>query len=90
ENNLQINTMTISAQVVAQAAGINQAQVRLYNWNTRTWDRVTLNNLSFTTANTKTYTSSDGHVLLQVVNQDASQGALLFGKPSLSLNNAVS
>ena len=89
-NTVQINNMTISAPVVVQPAGINQAQVRLYNWNTRTWDVVTLTNLSFTTTNTKAYTSSDGRVLLQVVNQDASLGALLFGKPSLSLNNAVS
>ncbi len=89
-SNLQINNMTISAPVVTQPAQINQAQVRLYNWNTRTWDIVTLNNLSFTTANTKAYTSSEGRVLLQVVNQDASLGALLFGKPSLSLNDAVS
>jgi hypothetical protein len=88
-DNLQINNMTISEPVVLQPAGINKAQVRLYNWDTSSWDAITLNNLSFTTANTKAYTSSDGRVLLQVVNQDASQGAIYFGKPSLSLNDAV-
>ncbi len=88
-NNLQINTMTINAPVVAQSAGIHNVQGRLYNWDTSSWDAITLNNLAFTTANTKAYTSSDGRVLLQLVNQDASQGAFLFGKPSLSLNDTV-
>ena len=88
-NNAQINTMTINAPVVAQSAGMHNVQARLYNWDTRSWDAITLNNLAFTTANTKAYTSLDGRVLLQVVNQDASQGALLFGKPSLNLNDIV-
>jgi hypothetical protein len=89
-NNLQINTMTINTPVVAQPAGIQNVQGRLYNWDTGSWDAITLNNLSFTTANTKAYTSSEGRVLLQVVNQDSSQGALSFGNPSLSLNNTAS
>jgi flagellar hook assembly protein FlgD len=87
--NLQMNNLTISEPVVVQTAGINQAQARLYNWNTNSWDAITLNNFSFTTTNIKAYTSSDGRVLLQVVNQNASQGELYFGKPSLSLNNPV-
>jgi hypothetical protein len=88
--NLQINTMTITAPLVAQSAGIHNVQARLFNWDTSSWDAVSLNNLTFTTANTKAYTSSEGRVLLQVVNQDASHGALLFGKPSLSLNKVAS
>jgi hypothetical protein len=86
---LQINNMTISEPAIVQPAGINHAQVRLYNWETGSWDAMTLNNFSFTTANIKAYTSSDRRVLLQVVNQNASLGALIFGKPSLSLNDAV-
>jgi hypothetical protein len=87
--NLQMNNLTISEPVVVQTAGINQAQARLYNWNTNSWDAITFNNFSFTTTNIKAYTSSDGRVLLQVVKQNASQGELYFGKPSLSLNNPV-
>ena len=72
-----------------QNTAINQVSARLYNWNTHSWDAITLNNNSFTTTNIKAYTSSDGRVLLQVINQNASQDALYFGKPSLSLNSAV-
>ena len=88
--NSQMNKLTISTPVVVQNTGINQMQARLYNWNTNSWDAITLNNNSFTTTNIKAYTSSDGRVLLQVINQNASQkSTLYFGKPSLSLNNAV-
>ncbi len=88
--NLQLNNLTISTPVVMQNTGINQVSARLYNWNTHSWDAITLINNSFTTTNIKAYTSSDGRVLLQVINQNASQkSTLYFGKPSLSLNNAV-
>ena len=84
-----MNNLTINIPAVTQQAGINQVPARLYNWNTKAWDAITLNNNSFTTTNSKAYTSSDGRVLLQVINQNASQGALYFGRPSLSLHNAV-
>jgi hypothetical protein len=87
--NLQVHNLTISAPVVTQHTGNNQIPARLYNWNTNAWDAITLKNNSFTTTNSTAYTSSDGRVLLQVINQNASQGTLYFGRPSLSLNNAV-
>jgi hypothetical protein len=87
--NLQMNTLTISSPVIMQNTGINKVSARLYNWNTNAWDAIIFNHNSFTTTNSKAYTSSDGRVLLQVINQNASQGALYFGRPSLSLNNAV-
>jgi hypothetical protein len=87
--NLQVNNLTISAPIIKQKAGINQVPARLYNWYTHSWDVITLYNNSFTTSNSKAYTSSDGRVLLQVINQNASEGILYFGRPSLSLNNAA-
>ncbi len=87
--NQQVNNLTISTPAVMQNTGINEVPARLYNWNTNAWDAIILNNNSFTTTNIKAYTSSDGRVLLQVFNQNASQNTLYFGKPSLSLNNAV-
>ena len=89
---LHTNNMTISEPVIARLAGsgaISPIQVRLYNWDTSSWDAIALNNNTFTTANTKAYTSPDGHILLQVVDQSASPGTILFGKPALSLNDAV-
>lgn len=92
--NLQTNNMTITEPVIAQSAGssagISQVEVRLYNWDKSSWDAITLNNYSFTIADIKSYTNSYGRILLQVVDQNASLGALLIGKPSLNLNNAVS
>jgi hypothetical protein len=89
DENLQVNNLTISAPVVMPTTGINQVQARIYSWNTNSWDAITLNNNSFTTTNFKAYTSSNGRMLLQVINQNASQGTLYLGKPSLGLNNAV-
>ncbi len=92
--NLQTNKMTITEPVIAQSAGstagISQVEIRLYNWDKSSWDAITLNNYSFTIANVKSYTNLYGRILLQVVDQNASPGALLIGKPSLNLNNAVS
>jgi hypothetical protein len=86
--------MTITEPVIAQSAGpsagIGQVEVRLYNWDKSSWDAITLNNYSFTIADIKSYTNLYGRILLQVVDQNASLGALLIGKPSLNLNNAVS
>jgi hypothetical protein len=87
--NLQANNLTISAPVIMQNTGINQLSARLYDWDRNTWDVITLHNNSFTITNSKAYTSSDGRVLLQVMNQNTSQSALYLGRPSLSLNNAV-
>jgi hypothetical protein len=88
---LQINSITIREPFIGQLAvsmGSNHVQVRLYNWNTSSWDTIALNDNAFTTTNFRAYTSLNGNVLLQVVNQNASPGALLFVKPSLSLNTA--
>lgn len=86
---MRLKNLTISEPVVVQTARIKQTQARLYNWNTNTWDAITLNNFSFTKTNIKAYTGSNGRVLLQVVNQNDSQSEFYFGKPSLSLNNAI-
>ena len=87
--NPPVNNLTINVPKVMQYAAINKVPARLYNWNTHSWDAITLNQNSFTTTNSKAYTSSDGHMLLQVINQNASQGILYFGRPSLSLNNTA-
>ena len=87
--NSRVSNLTISTPKIIQQTGINQVSARLYNWNTQSWDAITINQNSFTTTNSKAYTSSDGRVLLQVISQNASQGTLYFGRPSLSLNDAA-
>ncbi len=59
-------------------------QASLFNWQTNTWDRMTLYSGAFTTTNTAAYIGQGGRVLLQIANADPS-GLLLFAKPSLSL-----
>jgi hypothetical protein len=88
-DNLQINMMTITEPFLGQPAlDSNHVQVRLYNWVTGSWNTIALDSFTFTTENVRTYTNLDGHVLLQVVNQNASLGAILFVKPSLGLGSA--
>ena len=88
-DNLQSDTMTITAPFLGQPVlDSNDVQVRLYNWVTGSWDTLALNNFTFTTENVRTYTNLNGQVLLQVVNQNASLGAILFVKPGLALGSA--
>ena len=95
-NMAQIHSMSIAAPFFNGTG--NLAQVQLYNWTTASWNTIALTNVSFSTGNTQAYISSDGHVLLRVgtnlsstaanlSKQHASTGAILFEKPSLSLNS---
>ncbi len=68
-----------------QNTGINYFQVRLYNWQTTSWDTIALNHYMFSTTNITAYIGPGGRVLLQATNQDATVGMLFLGKPSLSL-----
>jgi hypothetical protein len=65
----------------------DQAQASLYNWQTRTWDAITLTNGGFTTGNVAAYIGADGRVLLQVTSKQPGS-LLLFSKPSLSLSGS--
>jgi len=86
-NNLQIIEPLLNSSPGVK--GAVTASVRLYNWNTNTWDSIALNNSTFTTTRTNDYLSTDGRVLIQVVNRDTAQGILLLEKPSLNLNVAT-
>jgi hypothetical protein len=61
---------------------------QLYNWQTRSWDEYDFNAFSFAVSPTNPYIGPGGRILLQLSNQDASQGTAVFGKPSLELNSA--
>jgi len=87
----QINSLTLvepnalgntSLQTVA---GSNTDPVRgqLYNWQTLSWDSISLTAWTFTTTNAAAYIGPDGRVLLQIANANPG-GLLIFGKPSLS------
>lgn len=59
-------------------------QASLFNWQTMTWDKITLSSGAFTTQDTAAYIGPGGRVLLQVADEDPS-GLLLFAKPSVSV-----
>ncbi len=86
---LQVNSMTFSEPFFMNQSA-NICQVRLYNWSTSSWDTIILNRDTFTIGDPTAYTSPDGLVLLQLANQSSSSEVLTFGKPSLSLNRAIS
>lgn len=84
----QVNSLTITESFIGQPGVPTGTRVRLYNWVTSSWDTIALNNHAFTTANTRAYTNTDGRILLQVANQNATLGTLLFSKPLLGLSAA--
>ena len=68
----------------------NQLQASLYNWQTGSWDTITLNNFSFSTPEAGAYIGQGGRVLLQLGNQDSTVGTIYFGRPSLNLQGTIS
>lgn len=93
----QINSLTlmepgaignINLQSVA-GANTDPMQAQLYNWQTLSWDSISLTSWTFTTTNTAAYIGPDGRVLLQIANADPA-GLLIFGKPFLSLKGGSS
>lgn len=92
---LQISKITITQPPIKTGKrpypDASYLQARLYNWQTGSWDTFPLSqDTSFTTSHTGAYISSDGRILWQLANQNASLGTLFFGKPTLNLRGAVS
>jgi len=91
----QINSLTLmepnalgntNLRTVA-GSNIDPIKAQLYNWQTLSWDRISLTSWTFTTTNTAAYIGPGGRVLLQIANADPA-GLLIFGKPSLSLKGS--
>jgi hypothetical protein len=69
---------------------ISTAQAYLYNWQTHQWDTASMdNNDSITINNPQTYISSDGRLLVQFVNQDATKGTIAFSTPNLQVQGTA-
>jgi hypothetical protein len=63
----------------------------LYNWRTRSWDAIQLDQVfKYSTDNITPYVGAGGRILLQFANQDSSVGTIVFGKPSLQLQGTAS
>ncbi len=95
--NLQISGLTITepSDLNLLSQGITTLNAdslpfRLYNWHTKTWDAISLNQNTFTTNNVSAYIGPTGRVLVQLNNKDSSLGTFAFGKPLINLQGVVS
>lgn len=97
--NLPIKSLTVTEpDLLANPAGprsgppltLSHLQAQLYNWYTNSWNTIKLNQDIFTTTNPQAYIGPSQQVLMQVSNQDSSQGKLFFMQPSLSLDGSDS
>ncbi len=61
----------------------NLLQAQLYNWQTRTWDTLSVYGGRVPVSHMQPYVGPDGRILLQVSNQGPSSLILLLSKPSL-------
>jgi hypothetical protein len=89
-SHLHVSEMTITEQDLwAHAFGsgsgflTSHLQAQLYNWNTRSWENIALQQDTFTTSYPAAYLGPGGRVLLQISNKDSSLGSLYFAPPSL-------
>ena len=97
---LQANALTISentnlANGIAPGGANNTGDLShvhtyLYNWRTGHWDAVSFNQSTLTISKGQDYTNAQGRVLMQIANQDASQGTIVVTKPVLQVKGNVS
>ena len=100
---LQVSNLTISEPSNLSQGGVtlpvsgqgslldaNHLEASLYNWQTGSWDSITLNNFSFSIPDGGVYIGPGGRVLLQLGNQDSTLGTIYFGRPSLNLQGTIS
>ncbi len=97
---LQVSNLKISEDAnftpfVGQSNGSTQnvdvthLTTLMYNWQTDSWDTVTLNSFSFAPDNPGAYVGPGGRILVQFANQDASIGTAVFSRPTLSIQGTV-
>lgn len=80
------NATPQTAQTPGKSAKLNVSlmlQAQLYNWQTKTWERLSVNNGRIALSQAQPYVGPNGRVLLQVNNQDAASSLLLVSKPAL-------
>ncbi|MBV9258622.1 MAG: hypothetical protein JO215_11445 [Ktedonobacteraceae bacterium] len=76
-------------QGTASIIDVNHIQIFLYNWQKQTWERFAFNQFSLSINNAQSYIDSNGRIVMQFANQNASQGTAVFSKPSLQLRGLL-
>lgn len=73
-----------------QQLTIDHLHAYLYNWQTGAWDAFTFNQAALAVNNAQPYIGPNGRILLQLANEDDTQGTIIFSKPQLQLQGSVS
>ncbi len=68
---------------------VNHLRIFLYNWQKHAWEHFAFNQFSLSINNAQSYIDSNGRIVMQFVNQNASQGTAVFSKPSLQLRGSA-
>ncbi len=76
-------------QGITSIIDVNHIRIFLYNWQKQTWDRFSFNQFSLSINNAQSYIDSNGRIVMQFANQNASQGTAVFSKPSLQLRGLL-
>jgi hypothetical protein len=85
---ITVPDVSVYAQVGAPAS-IDALPLRLYNWHSRAWERISLEQGVFASNDVRAYVGPSGRILLQLANGDTSLGTFAFGKPSLNLQGVT-
>jgi hypothetical protein len=96
-SNTHIEGLTITEppdiNALAQDGSVSAANTspfRLYNWHSKSWDSISLDQNGFTTNNVGAYISATGRVILQFSNPDSKSGPVDFGRPIINLQGVIS
>jgi hypothetical protein len=76
-------------QGITSITDVNHMRIFLYNWQKHTWERFAFNQFLLSINNAQSYIDSNGRILMQFSNQNASQGTAVFSKPSLQLRGLL-
>lgn len=87
----QIKTLNISIPNTLNgsqppAPDISYIQAQLYNWQSATWDKISLSHNTLTLSRPNMYIGPDARVLLQLSNQKTNQPPVYFSRPSITLS----
>jgi hypothetical protein len=72
-----------------QIIDVNHMRIFLYNWQKQTWERFAFNQFLLSINNAQAYIDSNGRIVMQFANTNASQGTAVFSKPSLQLRGLL-
>ncbi|HEY4034849.1 MAG TPA: hypothetical protein VGL94_12885 [Ktedonobacteraceae bacterium] len=68
---------------------VTHLNIKLYNWQTGTWDEKTFSTYEFKVDNAQAYIGPGGRILIQFDNQDSSLGSVVFSTPAVELKGTL-